>query len=151
MISLTLRPALDAPAPLRLIKLLSTSNVDVLTFVVVPLTNKLPLTVKLEPVNSIAVNNDDVKVFKLPVDVSIAVIFGLDMFSVTFNVPVTSVFEFIETLVPVSVILLSPRCSALTDLIILFTVGYNSLPRLSYDWGPINNTEDVSGEPTIAW
>jgi hypothetical protein len=95
------------------------TNVDVLTIVVVPLTNKLPLTVKLEPVNSIAVNNDDVKVFKLPVDVSIAVMLGLDILPVTFNVPVTSVFEFIETFVPVSVILLSPKCSALTDLIII--------------------------------
>ncbi len=102
--SLTLKPASVAPVPFKLIKLLSTSSVVVLTFVVVPLTNKLPLTVRLEPVNSTAAKIDDENVFKLPVDVSIAVILGLVIFSVTFKVPVTSVFELIETFVPVSVI-----------------------------------------------
>ena len=130
MVSFTLRPALAAPAPLRLIKLLSTSNVDVLTFVVVPLTNKLPLTVRLEPVSSIALNNDAVKVFKLPVDDWIAVILGLIIFPVTFNVPVISVFELIETNVPVSVILLSFKCSIPVPFGIRFNVRYPSLPRL---------------------
>ena len=71
------------------------------------------------------------KVFKLPVADSIAVILGLVIFPVTFKVPVTSVSEFIETLVPVSVILLSPMCSSLTDLTNLLTVKCVSLPTLS--------------------
>jgi hypothetical protein len=111
VVSLTRIPAEVAPVPFNVIKLLSTFKVVVLTFVVVPLTNKSPLTVKLEPVNSIAAFKADVYEFKLLVLVSIALIFGLDMLLVTTSVPVISVLEFIDTLVPVSVILLSFKCS----------------------------------------
>ena len=50
---------------------------------------------------------------------------------VTIRLPVISVFEFIDTFVPLSVILLSPRCSALTDLSNLLFVGNASFPMLS--------------------
>ena len=52
MTSLTSIPASDAPVPLSEIILSSRSTVVELTLVSVPLTNKLPLMVTFEPVNS---------------------------------------------------------------------------------------------------
>ena len=77
-----------------------------------------------------------VAVLALPLNVPVIVL-------VTFKVPVTSVFELIETNVPVSVTLLSPRCSSLTDLSNLLFVGAVSLPKLLKVCGPINNIDDV--------
>jgi len=68
VVSLILIPANAAPLPFKLIKLLSTLSVVVLTFVVVPCTAKLPFMVTFEPVNSNALLKELLKEFKLLVN-----------------------------------------------------------------------------------
>ena len=64
--SLTSIPPLAAPLPFNEITLSETSTVVELTLVSVPLTNKLPFIVTLEPVSSIAVSISSLKSTKSP-------------------------------------------------------------------------------------